>query len=116
MYTKHRHELRHARKAWPRTLIDPCLVSGYNTEAEGRRETALHGVQPSFAIRGWAGRCDIEFELYCDAPYIPPSLTDRARFWVRHGSKGWRGSMVQWQAQVQVLPRSGRQDEELHEE
>jgi hypothetical protein len=28
MYTKHRHELRHTRKAWPGTLVDPCLLSG----------------------------------------------------------------------------------------
>ncbi len=27
MYTNHRHELRHARKAWPDTLVDPCLLS-----------------------------------------------------------------------------------------
>ncbi len=25
MYTKHRHELRHARKAWPGTLVDHVL-------------------------------------------------------------------------------------------
>jgi hypothetical protein len=30
MYTKHRHELRHARKAWPGSLVDPCLFSGSN--------------------------------------------------------------------------------------
>jgi hypothetical protein len=28
MYTKHHHELRHARKPWPGTLVDPCLLSG----------------------------------------------------------------------------------------
>ena len=28
MITKHRHELRHARKAWAGTLADPCLLSG----------------------------------------------------------------------------------------
>jgi hypothetical protein len=27
MYTKHRHELRHARKAWVGTLVDPSLLS-----------------------------------------------------------------------------------------
>ncbi len=27
MDTKHRHELRHARKAWPSTLVDPSLLS-----------------------------------------------------------------------------------------
>ncbi len=27
MYTTIRHEIRHARKAWPGTLVDPCLVS-----------------------------------------------------------------------------------------
>ncbi len=25
MYTKHRNELRHSRKTWPGTLVDPCL-------------------------------------------------------------------------------------------
>jgi hypothetical protein len=29
--TQHRHELRHARKAWPGTLVDPCLLSGPHT-------------------------------------------------------------------------------------
>ncbi len=28
MYAKHRHELRHARKAWPAILVDPRLLSG----------------------------------------------------------------------------------------
>jgi hypothetical protein len=28
MHTKRRHELRHARKAWPGTLVGPCLLSG----------------------------------------------------------------------------------------
>jgi hypothetical protein len=28
MYTKHLRELLHARKAWPGTLVDPCLLSG----------------------------------------------------------------------------------------
>ncbi len=27
MYTTIRHELFHARKAWPGTLVDPCLIS-----------------------------------------------------------------------------------------
>jgi hypothetical protein len=27
MYTTVRHELRHARKTWPSTLVDPCLLS-----------------------------------------------------------------------------------------
>jgi hypothetical protein len=27
MYTKHLHELRHGRKAWPCTLVDPWLLS-----------------------------------------------------------------------------------------
>ncbi len=30
MYTTIRHELPHARKAWPVTLVDPCLLSGYD--------------------------------------------------------------------------------------
>ncbi len=30
MYTTIRHELRHARKAWPGTLEDPCLLSDYD--------------------------------------------------------------------------------------
>jgi hypothetical protein len=29
MYTIIRHELRHARKAWLGTLVDPCLLSVY---------------------------------------------------------------------------------------
>jgi hypothetical protein len=28
MYTTIRHELLHARKAWPGILVDPCLLSG----------------------------------------------------------------------------------------
>jgi hypothetical protein len=28
MNTTIRHELCHARKAWPGTLVDPCLLSG----------------------------------------------------------------------------------------
>jgi hypothetical protein len=28
MYTTIRHELRHARKAWPGTPVGPCLLSG----------------------------------------------------------------------------------------
>ncbi len=28
VYTKHSHELRHARKAWPATLIGPCILTG----------------------------------------------------------------------------------------
>ncbi len=34
MYTTNRHELRHARKAWPGTLVDPCLISGRVNWAE----------------------------------------------------------------------------------
>ncbi len=30
MYTTIRHELRHARKAWPGTLVDQCLLSDSN--------------------------------------------------------------------------------------
>ncbi len=30
MYTTNWHELSHAWKAWPGTLVDPCLLSGYN--------------------------------------------------------------------------------------
>jgi hypothetical protein len=30
---KHRHELRHARKARPGTLLDPCLLIDSDTEA-----------------------------------------------------------------------------------
>ncbi len=30
MYTKHRHELRHARKAWSGTLVGPMPSLGYN--------------------------------------------------------------------------------------
>jgi hypothetical protein len=26
-----RHELRHAMKAWPGTLVDPCLLSEYTS-------------------------------------------------------------------------------------
>ncbi len=28
MCTTIRHEIRHARKAWPGTLVDPCLFFG----------------------------------------------------------------------------------------
>jgi hypothetical protein len=33
MYTKHRYELCHARKAWPGTvvLVDPCILSESET-------------------------------------------------------------------------------------
>jgi hypothetical protein len=29
MYTTSCHELRHARKAWPGIIVDPCLLSGW---------------------------------------------------------------------------------------
>ncbi len=29
MYTKHSHELRHKRKAWPETLVEPCLLFAF---------------------------------------------------------------------------------------
>ncbi len=32
-----RQELRHARKAWPGTLVDPCLLSGYNYNSSSHR-------------------------------------------------------------------------------
>jgi hypothetical protein len=33
MYTTIRHELRHAKKAWPGTLVDPYLLSGRTLQA-----------------------------------------------------------------------------------
>jgi hypothetical protein len=41
MYTNHRHELRHARKAWPGTLVDPCLLSGLPPPCEGDMNVGL---------------------------------------------------------------------------
>jgi hypothetical protein len=32
VYRKQRHELRHAGKAWHVTLIEPCLISGFNSQ------------------------------------------------------------------------------------
>ncbi len=34
VYTNHRHELRHARKVWPVTLVNPCLLSDANITLE----------------------------------------------------------------------------------
>ncbi len=36
MYTTIRHELHHARKAWPVTLVDPCFLSGHVCSERGR--------------------------------------------------------------------------------
>ncbi len=51
MYTTVRHELRHARKAWPGTLVDPGLLScgpcGWYL-----RSTPIHNTTPQ-ALRGW---------------------------------------------------------------
>jgi hypothetical protein len=47
--TKHRHELRHAWKAWPGTLIDPCLLFGQSHDpnhGEGKDEEAKKDTQP----------------------------------------------------------------------
>jgi hypothetical protein len=41
MYTKQRHEQRHARKAWAGTLVDLCLNSGYNRKTVGRARIYL---------------------------------------------------------------------------
>jgi hypothetical protein len=30
MYTTIRHELHHARKTWPGTLVEPCLLSDWD--------------------------------------------------------------------------------------
>jgi hypothetical protein len=38
MYTKYRHELRHARKAWPGSIVDPCLLSGRDHRDPQTRE------------------------------------------------------------------------------
>jgi hypothetical protein len=35
MYTTISHELRHARKAWPGTPVDPCLLSGSDDQNGG---------------------------------------------------------------------------------
>ncbi len=40
MYTTIRRALRHARKAWPGTLVDPCLLSAQYTDRE-KREVAI---------------------------------------------------------------------------
>jgi hypothetical protein len=32
VYKKHRHDLRHAGKAWHVTLIDSCCLSGFNSQ------------------------------------------------------------------------------------
>ncbi len=49
MYTTVCHELYHARKARPGTLVDPCLLSGHGYN--GRQETeaimkAFDGTDP----------------------------------------------------------------------
>ncbi len=41
MYTKHRHELRHAKKAWPGTHVDPCLLSGVVSPPDGEGSMEL---------------------------------------------------------------------------
>jgi hypothetical protein len=45
MYTTTRHEVRHARKAWPGTLVDPCLLSGqcFNADPDTDPDPAFFG-------------------------------------------------------------------------
>ncbi len=50
---KYRHEPYHARKAWPGTLIDPCLLSGQSHDpnhGEGKDREDKKDTQPRFYI------------------------------------------------------------------
>ncbi len=54
MYTTIRHELRHARKAWHATLVEPYILSGLRSTSGGS---------------GWGGgtessKCVIEYQAF----------------------------------------------------
>jgi hypothetical protein len=53
MYTKHRHELHHARKAWLGTLVDPCLLSGYNRPWPTDRYIPSPTILDMFSNHSW---------------------------------------------------------------
>jgi hypothetical protein len=47
MYTTIRHEIRHASKVWPGgTLVDPCLLSGWEHEKERNTHTVTMALRP----------------------------------------------------------------------
>ncbi len=41
MYTTIRNELHHVRKAWPGTLVDPCLLFGHGYNSREETEAIL---------------------------------------------------------------------------
>ncbi len=46
MYTKHRHELYHTGKAWVKTLVRPCHLSGENSYIPTEEEGGWTGYPP----------------------------------------------------------------------
>jgi hypothetical protein len=50
MYTTIRHELRHARKAWPGALVDTYVLSGSNIHCDLAKGV---GPGPTLAWPGW---------------------------------------------------------------
>ncbi len=60
MYTKHRHELRQARKAWPGTLVDPCLLFGYNRPWPTDRYIPSPTILDMFSNHSW---CSHDFHF-----------------------------------------------------
>jgi hypothetical protein len=66
MYTTIRHELRHARKAWPGTLVDPCLLSGTSSPSP-HPDAFLHAYSNVYCltlVRSGGG------EGYLEAAYL----------------------------------------------
>ncbi len=59
MYTTIRHEPRHTRRAWPGTLVDPCLLSDPEFQ-----------VFSSYCVRYWTGEVDPSFSLFHLSVYI----------------------------------------------
>jgi hypothetical protein len=52
MYTTIRHDLRHAKKAWPGTQIDPCLLSEADLcLLEYTQKTATEGIVVATAYK-----------------------------------------------------------------
>ncbi len=56
-YTTIRREPRHARKAWPATLVDPCLLSGHHLSPW---YGILAGIHPDFWYRSRHFPCYFE--------------------------------------------------------
>ncbi len=75
MYTNIRQGLRHVRKAWPGTLVDPCLLSGYKSPLS--QITVLSTGFPLhiglIQVPFSAFECDKSPSLTCFVQYRPPS-------------------------------------------